>query len=366
MISESARACIRRRKDYIPGKPVEEVQRELGLTDIIKMASNENPFGASPKALEAIIREMQENANRYPESLCTELAEKVAARLGVKPGNLFFDNGGDGVITMIGLTFINPGDEVIFSELTFPAYDNITTKMDGRSVVVPLTAEGDMDLDGFAAAITDKTKLIFICNPNNPTGKIVPADKLKAFLAKVPKTVAVVLDEAYYDFVESPDYPDSVSLLGEYDNIIILRTFSKVMGLAALRCGYVIAAEDCVKIMLKAREPFPVNRAAQAGALASLEDNEFYDKTVSNNAAGRRQFYEGFRALGLPYYESQTNFIYVELGADAETVFQTMLRDGVIVRPLTSQGRPQAMRISVGLPDENARTLASLKKALGK
>jgi len=366
MISESARSCIRRRKDYIPGKPVEEVQRELGITDIIKMASNENPYGTSPMALKAIAAEMAQNCNRYPEGMCTVLAEKIAARLGVKPTNLFIDNGGDGVITMLGLTFINPGDEVIFSELTFPAYDNITTKMDGKSVMIPTTSEMDADLDSFIAAITPKTKMIFLCNPNNPTGKIVKKQQMNQFLSRIPGNVVVVLDEAYYDFADDPDYPQTIPLMEEYDNLVILRTFSKVSGLAGLRCGYAIAAEDCVKIMLKAREPFPVNRAVQAAAIAAMDDTEFYQKTISSNAKGREQLYKGLDQIGLKYYPSQSNFVYIDLKTNADAVFQAMLRDGVIIRPLTSQGRPEAIRLTVGLPKENERTLVSLKKALSK
>lgn len=364
MISDIARQCIRKRRDYIPGKPVEEVKRELGLTDIIKMASNENPLGTSPKAMEAMINEIRTNANRYPESLCTELAGKVAERLGIKPSQLFFDNGGDGVITMIGLTFINPGDEIITSELTFPAYDNITVKMNGKTITVPLAADGGIDLDGYLKAITPKTKIIFVCNPNNPTGKIVKKDVLIPFIKKVPSNIMIVMDEAYYDFADDPDYPKTIPMLPDHPNMIILRTFSKVMGMAGLRCGYIISSEETIRIMLKAREPFPVNRIAQAGAVAALEDAAFYRKTISNNAEGRLQYYTAFEEMGLNYYKTQSNFIYVELGTDAETIFQKMLRDGVIVRPLGSQGRPQSMRISIGLPDDNARTIASLRKAL--
>lgn len=366
MISESARLCIRNRKDYIPGKPIEEVERELGITDVIKMASNENPLGASPRAVNAAIEEIIRKCNRYPESMCVELAKKLSGRLGVKPSNLYIDNGGDGVITMIGLTFIDRDDEVIFSELTFPAYDNITTKMGGKSVIIPLTPEGDIDLDGYLSAITPKTKMIFICNPNNPTGKILKKEKLEAFLEAVPKQAAVVCDEAYYEFVEDPDYPRTIELLEKYENLIVIRTFSKIYGLCGLRCGYAVASEDCVKILLKAREPFPVNRAAQAAALAALDDGEFVERTLSVNREGKRQLYEGFERLGLRYYPSYTNFIYVDLDKNAEAVFQSMLSDGVIIRPLTSQGRPEAARITIGLAEENERTLDSLKRALDK
>jgi histidinol-phosphate aminotransferase len=366
MISDIARQCIRKRKDYIPGKPIEEVQREYGLTDIIKMASNENPLGTSPLAVAAMIKEIQTNANRYPESLCTELASKLAMRLGVAPSQLFIDNGGDGVITMIGLTFINPGEQVITSELTFPAYENITTKMGGRMVAVPLNTDGGIDLDGFVKVITADTKLIFICNPNNPTGKIIRQDVLLPFIRRVPAHVMIVMDEAYFDFVDDPAYPQTVPLLARHPNLLILRTFSKILGLAGLRCGYAIGHEESIRMMLKAREPFPVNRIAQAGALAALDDQDFYTRTISNNLEGRRQYAEALTGMGLYFYPTQTNFVYVELGVDSEPVFRTMLADGVIVRPLGAMGRPQVMRISIGLPEENSRTIAALKKALGK
>lgn len=366
MIEEIARQCIRARKDYVPGKPIEEVQREFGLTDIIKMASNENPLGTSPLAMTAMIREIQTSANRYPESLCTALAEKVADKLGVRPSQLFFDNGGDGVITMIGLTFINPDDQVITSELTFPAYENITTKMGGRMVIVPLADDGGIDLDGFAAALSPATKVTFICNPNNPTGKIVRKDALDRFMAKVPARVLVVMDEAYFDFADDPDYPATIPMLADHPNLVILRTFSKIMGLAGLRCGFAVGNEEVIRLMHKAREPFPVNRIAQAGAMAALDDKEFYDNTIRNNVAGRLQYYSAFAEMGLRHYPTQANFIYVDLGVDSETIFRKMLLDGVIIRPLGSMGRPRVVRISIGLPEENARTISSLKRALGK
>ena len=190
MIEKVARQCILARKDYIPGKPIEEVQQELGITDIIKMASNENPLGASPKAIEAMIQEVRTNAFRYPVSLCTAMGEKLAAYLGVKPSQLYIDNGGDAVITMLGLTFLNPEDEVVTAELTFPAYENITTKMGSKLIKVPMTAQGGYDLQGIAAAITPRTKLVFLCNPNNPTGRFIPRDELLAFLEKLPDALA--------------------------------------------------------------------------------------------------------------------------------------------------------------------------------
>jgi len=367
MITQSIRPAVFSCKDYIPGKPVEEVQRELGITDILKMASNENPLGTSPKAIEAMTRELQSHSHRYPESLCVELVEQLAGLHGVNPSQILVDNGLDGVITLIGMTFIDPGDEVIYGELTFPAYENITRKMGGTCVPVPLTEDYTLDLDGIAKAVTDKTKLIFVCNPNNPTGTVLDAQQIERLLAAVPPQVGIVLDEAYCDFVENPDYPDSVQYLKQHRNVFVLRTFSKLMGLAALRIGYAMTDSEVVRAMLKLRQPFSVNRVAQAGALASLEDEAFRQETLRVNSAGRAQFYQAFDELGLRYCPSHTNFIYVELaGADSQAVFQSMLHDGVIVRPQKTPGRPDALRITFGTPEENIRTLESLKKALEK
>ncbi len=352
------------RKDYVPGKPVEEVRREYGLTEIIKMASNENPLGVSPKAMEAMLRELSENGYRYPESLCTELAEKMARKLRVAPEELYFDNGADGVITMLGMTFIDPGDEVVASELTFPAYENITAKMGGTLVRVPQLADGGIDLYGMRRAVTPKTKLVFICNPNNPTGKYLPGRELAAFLDAVPKSAGVVFDEAYCDYADEPDYPDSLRLLPRHDNLILLRTFSKAAGLAGLRCGYAVASRDVVAVLLKSREPFPVNRIAQAGALAALDDEEFLQRTLAVNRAGRAQYYAAFARMGLDYYKTQTNFVYATLDVPADAVFHRMLLDGVIIRPLTSMGRPYAVRITIGLPEENEKAIGSLENAL--
>lgn len=365
MIEKVARQCIMVRKDYIPGKPIEEVQKELGITDIVKLASNENPLGTSPKAIEAMVKEVQSSSHLYPVSLCTALTEKLADYLGVRPGQIFIDNGGDAVITMFGMTFINPGDEIITADLTFPAYENITTKMGGTIIKVPLTDDGDFDLDGIYAAIGPKTKVVFICNPNNPTGRMLDHDSLLSFMERVPEDVIMFVDEAYHEFVDDPGYIQTIPLLDRFPNLVIMRTFSKVMGMAGLRCGYCIANEDVIKVMLKAREPFPVNRIAQAGALAALDDKDFVSRTIENNAAGRKQFYAALEEMGLEYYPTQTNFIYVNLKCNAEDVFQALLREGVIIRPLGAQGMPEAARISIGLPEENERCIKGLKKILG-
>ncbi|MHC1719947.1 MAG: histidinol-phosphate transaminase [Clostridiaceae bacterium] len=364
-VEKITRPSILKCRDYVPGKPVEEVRRELGLTDIIKMASNENPLGTSPKALAAIIEEMNSSCNRYPESLCVELRQRLSQLHKVNEAQIFIDNGLDGVITMLGLTFISPEDEIIFGDVTFPAYGNITRKMGGVCVEVPLTKDNRLDLDGFAKAITSKTKMVFVCNPNNPTGTIITAEELDKLLAVVPEDVLVIMDEAYFEFADDPGFPDSLIYLPKYKNMIVLRTFSKIMGLAALRIGYAIADESLIRVMLKAREPFPVNRAAQAGALASLDDHEFVEKTLQVNLSGRKQLTVGLSELGLTVYPSQTNFVYGELnGQDSKKIFEAMLHDGVIIRPQKASGRLDALRISIGTQEENTATLASLKKAL--
>jgi histidinol-phosphate aminotransferase len=364
-VARLARQCVLARKEYVPGKPVEEVRRELGIVDIIKMASNENPLGTSPLALEAMIEELRQSAHRYPESLCHDLIAKLADVHDLKPDRFFIDNGGDGVITMIGLTFIDPGDEVVMGQITFPAYENITTKMGGECVRVPLTSDYRLDVEGIISAVTPKTKIVFLCNPNNPTGTIIVQEEFERLLSSLPETVLLVTDEAYYDFADDPAFPQSVPYLYDYPNLIILRTFSKIMGLAGIRVGYAMAHPDIIKIMLRAREPFPVNRPAQAGALAALDDVDFVRRTLQVNSEGREQYYQAFEAMELTWYPTQTNFIFVDLGRPAEPPFQAMLRDGVIVRPLTSIGEPNGMRITIGTAEQNERTIAALSKALG-
>jgi histidinol-phosphate aminotransferase len=364
-IETLTRQCILARKEYIPGKPVEEVQRELGLSDIIKLASNENPLGTSPLALAAMMRELQNNANRYPESHCHDLTARLAEVLKVAEDQIFIDNGLDGVITMLGLTFIDPGDEVVFGALTFPAYENITAKMDGRCIVAPLTADYRLDIDALIAAITPRTKLIFLCNPNNPTGTIVTREEYGRLLGALPETVLLISDEAYYDFADDLRYPNGLEYLAQHPNLVVLRTFSKVMGLAGLRVGYAVANPAVVKAMLKAREPFPVNRIAQAGALAALDDVDFVRRTLAVNREGRSFLTEALQVMGLKAVPSQTNFIFVDVGQPAEPVFQAMLREGVIVRPVNSPGERSFLRITIGTREENVRTLGALAKAVG-
>jgi histidinol-phosphate aminotransferase len=363
-IERLARPCILKRKDYVPGKPIEEVRRETGITDLVKVASNENPLGPSPRALQAMIVELRDQGHRYPDSLCFDLRNKLAEVHGLSPSHFFIDNGEDGVITMLGLTFINPGDEVVFGAVTFPAFENITTKMNGVCVSVPMTPDHRLDMAGFASALSSRTKMVFVCNPNNPTGTMVSRGELERLLGCISESTIVVCDEAYNEFADSPEFPKTIAYLDRYPNLVILRTFSKIMGLAGVRVGYAIANPEVVRVMLKSREPFPVSRPAQAGALAAIDDADFVRRTLEVNREGKTQLYAELDQMGLQYCRSHANFVMVDLGTPAEPVFQAMLKEGVIVRPLGSFGLSNCIRISISTHEENARTLNALRGVL--
>ncbi len=363
-IQKMVRKCILNRKEYIPGKPIEEVEREYGITDIIKLASNENPLGASPLAIEAMTREIRKNSHLYPESLCYDLTRKLAVKFGLPPESVFIDNGADGVITMLGFTFLNPEDEVVFPDISFPAYDNIAAKMGAKSVRIPMRRDFAIDVDAMIKAVNQHTKLIFLCNPNNPTGLMTTKTEFEQLIAQTPENVLIISDEAYFEFADHKDYPDTLSYLGNHKNLIILRSFSKIMGLAGLRVGYAMADLEIVKMMLKAREPFPVNRIAQAGALAALDDHEFVEKTRRLNQEGLHFYYDAFKAMGLTSYKSHTNFIMVDVGMDADFVFEELLKKGIIVRPLKAQGINNGLRITVGLMEQNHLVIKALKEIL--
>jgi histidinol-phosphate aminotransferase len=351
-------------KGYVPGKPVEEVKRELGLEDVIKMASNENPLGTSPLAMAAMMEELRAQAHRYPESRCPKLVRRLAEVHDVPPELVYVDNGEDAVITMLGVTFLDPGDEVVFGAVTFPAYVNVATKMGAVPVPVPMTADYRLDVDAFIDAVSPRTKMLFVCNPNNPTGTFVTREEVDRLLDAVPSDVLVVLDEAYAHFADHPDYPHGPDYLADHPNLVVLRTFSKVLGLAGMRVGYALAHPDVVELMLRLREPFPVNRVAQAGAVAALDDVDFLERTVALVRRGRERFYRAFDELGLSYPRSQANFVCVDLDRPAHPVFEALLRRGVIVRPLAPYGLPQALRVTVGTEEENERTVVALQQTL--
>ncbi|HEY75337.1 MAG TPA: histidinol-phosphate transaminase [Thermoflexia bacterium] len=352
-------------RPYVPGKPIEEVQREYGLQDVVKLASNENPLGPSPKALAALEKTLRE-VHLYPDGQGYYLRQAIADHLGVTLEQVIIGNGADGVIVQTCLAYLDDGDEVIVGRSSFPVYDIYTHVMRAQLVKVPLK-EYRLDLEGMAEAITERTKIVFVCNPNNPTGTIVTQGEVESFMAEVPEHILVIFDEAYYEFVDSPEYPDTLRYVREgRRNVMVMRTFSKIYGLAGLRLGYAVAHSDTLAPLWRVKEPFAVNRLAQIAGIAALEDEEFVRRSVEANREGRRYLYRQFERLGLFYVESHTNFVLVRIGPEAREVAERLLRRGVIVRPCTGYDLPEFLRITVGSPDQNARLIDALEEALAE
>ena len=354
---------ISRLRPYVPGKPIEEVQRELGLKDIIKLASNENPLGPSPRALEALMAAAGGVA-LYPEGSAPALRRAVSQAVGMPEDTLVFGNGSDEVLHLLALTFLQPGDETVQGDPSFAMYEIYATQCDAVPVLVPLK-DFTHDLDAMADAVTDKTRMVFIANPNNPTGTIVRRETVARFLDRIPRDVLVVLDEAYDEYVDDPAKPDLRSLVLEGRNIVILHTFSKAYGLAGLRVGYGIMRPEIAALLNRVRSPFNVNLPAQAAAAAALDDKEHVSRTVALNALGRDYFYTEFERMGLPYVPSQGNFVLVDVGRDARAVFEALQHKGIIVRSAHGMGLPRHIRVSTGTMPQNQRFIAALKDVLG-
>ncbi len=353
-------------RPYAPGKPIAEVKRELGLSEVIKLASNENPEGPLPAVVEAIVKAIPE-INRYPDASCYELNLKLADFLGVKPANLIFGNGSNEVIDIIIRALISPGENVVFSAHSFIVYQLTTAVHFECGRPVPLAAGDKHDLPGMAAAVDDKTKLVIICNPNNPTGTYNTAAEFSRFLERIPDHVMVAVDEAYYEYVMAEDFPQTLGMLAEHPNLVILRTFSKIHSLAGMRIGYGIAHEDFIGQLHKTREPFNVNALSQVAALACIEH---WDEVAGRAARNRQQLdwlCAELSALGLDVVPSQTNFVLVRVQGKAGEFTRQLLARGVIVRPMDAFGLGEgAMRISVGLPHENRKCVQALKEIVGR
>lgn len=350
-------------KPYEPGKPVEELKRELNISHIIKMASNENPLGPSKKAIRAMKRAMV-SVNRYPDGSCYYLKEALSKNLNVSPQNLIIGNGSNEIIELALRTFLSKGEEVIMSEPSFLIYDIACRVAEGSPVVVPLK-DFKPDLDNIRNSITDKTKLIFIDNPNNPTGRSAGEAEVERFLERLPNSVIVVFDEAYNEFVEKEDFPDTIRYIGR-KNIIILRTFSKAHGLSGLRIGYGIAEKEIIQYMDRVRQPFNVNSVAQMAAIASLEDKEHIANSKLVISEGKKFLYENLDSMGLNYIKSDTNFILIDVGRSDREVFEKMLKRGVIVRPMEVYKLNNYIRVTVGLMAENRRFVKVLREVLSK
>ena len=348
---------------YQPGRPIEEVARELGLPaeGIIKLASNENPFGPSPLALAAMQKALA-GVNLYPDGNAFYLKQKLAAKLGVEPANLVLGNGSNEIIEFTGHALLASGADVVVSQYCFAVYPIVTALFGANLITVPAKNYGH-DLPAMLHAITPRTRLVFVANPNNPTGTLAPREEVIEFVNEVPDDVLLVMDEAYIDFLEDPLDLVSLVRLGTRPNLILMRTFSKIYGLAGLRIGYGVGNPELVAALEKIRQPFNINLLAQTAALAALDDVEHVRKTRVNNFTGLDSFKRAFRDLKLEYIPSFANFMLVRVG-DGQRFFEALQKQGVIVRPMGGYQLPEWIRISIGTPQENERCLAALKMAL--
>jgi histidinol-phosphate aminotransferase len=349
---------------YEPGKPIEEVERELGIHNAIKLASNENPLGPSDRVQTAIVAALAA-LNRYPDGSGFYLRQALAKRHGFTPDQIVLGNGSNELIELLVRAFLRPGDEAVVPHPSFVVYPMIVQASGGIRVMVMLR-DHRLDLEAMARAITPMTKIVFIANPNNPTATIVTADEVEHFMARVPEQTIVVFDEAYIEFAMGPDFPDTLAYVKQGRKVVVLRTFSKAASLAGLRVGYGVAEADAVALMNRIRQPFNVNSLAQVAALAALEDESHILECVRMIEAGRHYLYEEFTALGLRYVPSRANFIIADVGRSATEIYQKLLHEGVIVRPMTPFGMETALRITVGTPEENRRLVKALRTVLGK
>jgi len=350
--------CVTKIQPYVPGKPIEELERELGITDIVKLASNENPLGPSDKVL-AAIAEASRDVTRYPDGNGFTLKVALAEKYKLNTNQVTLGNGSNDVLELIARAFVSPEEEVMFSQYAFAVYPLVTQAIGAKAVIAAARDYGH-DLQAMSTLISSKTKLIFIANPNNPTGTYLPVNELEAFIAQVAEQTLVVLDEAYVEYGEQDI--DSISLLNKYPNLIITRTFSKAYGLAGLRVGYALSHPEVADLLNRIRQPFNVNSLALAAAKVALTDDDYIVKTKQHNDAGMSQLLAGLAVLGLSAIPSKGNFITVDVKRNGEEVFAELLRLGVIVRPVSNYGLPKHIRVSIGLEHENQRFLDALGK----
>lgn len=349
---------IRELSPYVPGKPIEELERELGLTDTVKLASNENPLGPSPKAMEAL-RGALEQVFRYPDGASFALRAALARHLDVEPDQLVFGCGGDEILELLAKTFLRPGDEVVYGWPSFAMYPIVSRGMGATPVQVPLDADFSYDLPAILSAITPRTRVVMLCNPNNPTGTSFGAAAFAEFVGELPDDVVLLVDEAYYEYVRRSDFPDVIELTRTRPGTIILRTFSKIYGLAGLRIGYGICDRELAGYLERARHPFNVNRLAEVAALAALGDLEHVERTREMNDAGANFLTESLEALGCRVWPTDANYLLVEIGPD---YYDKLLHEGVIVRPMRGFGLDAHLRVSIGTPAENERLVKAIER----
>jgi histidinol-phosphate aminotransferase len=362
-IAGLTRPILHKMKKYSPGKPIWEVQQELGLKDVIKLSSNENPLGASPLAKEAINQYVHE-LNRYPDADTTKLREAISIHYEVEPNQIIVGNGGDEIITLISETFLEEGDEIIVPTPTFSEYEFGGHLMGANVVNVTLDDRFEYDFSAILKSITDKTKLIYLCSPNNPTGTYIKKTELDGFLRELPDRVIVVLDGAYSQYATSSDYTNGLEYVKAGLPLIVIQTFSKIYGLAGIRVGYGISSKEIVQSIHKVREPFNVNMLAQVAAEAAIRDVRHVENSLNANQEGKAILYEAFQSLGLNYIESMANFILVDVGVNASIVFERLLEKGIIVRNGNVWGLPNHLRITVGTKSEIDALIGALKDIL--
>jgi histidinol-phosphate aminotransferase len=343
---------------YQPGKPIEELERELGIRGSVKLASNENPLGPSPKAVEAM-RAAAEGVNRYPDGSSFRLREALSRRLGIEPNQLVFGTGADEVIGLIAKSFLGPGDEAVFAWPSFAMYPIAVNGMGATPVPVPLDANLVHDLPAMAAAVGEQTRVILVCNPNNPTGTSVGAEIFDRFAAALPEGVILVVDEAYFEYVRRDDFPDSLGWVSRRPGTAVLRTFSKIYGLAGLRVGYGVMDPELAGYLERVRHPFNVNLLGETAALAALDDHEHVERTLRVNREGAGILARELEALGIEVWPTDANFLLAKTGAGS---YELLLREGVIVRPLDGFGLPEHVRITIGTAKENEKLVKALQR----
>lgn len=344
---------------YQPGKPSDELERELGISNIVKLASNENPLGPSPLALDAIQGGLTE-LTRYPDGNGFALKQALSEKHAIATNQITLGNGSNDVLELITRAFAEPGREVIFSQYAFAVYPLATQSVNATSVVTPAKNWGH-DLEAMLAAITEHTSIIFVANPNNPTGTALTRDEICDFLSRVPERVIVVLDEAYIEYNQDGNFPDGLTLLDGFSNLVVTRTFSKAWGLAGLRIGYSVSNAEIADVLNRVRQPFNANSLALAAATAALSDNDYLAKSVDLNRRGMQQLVTAFERLGYDYIPSLGNFVCYDTKGSGVDVYRSMLQQGVIVRPVSNYGMERHLRVSVGLPEENARFIEVLE-----
>lgn len=357
-----ARKCIFNLSPYIPGKPIEEVKRELGIDDIVKLASNENPLGPSPRALEAM-RAALENIGQYPEGSCYELRHALARHMQVEPDMLFFGAGADEIIHYLGVALLESGDEVIQAHPSFVQYRAAATLMDCKTHMVPLK-DWAHDLEAMLDRVNERTKMFFITNPNNPTGTVVTADAVENVMNSLPERCLLVLDEAYYEYVDDLGYTRSIDWVKQGRGVITLRTFSKVYAMAGLRIGYGVAPSWLIDILERVRAPFNVNSVAQVGAIESLADPDQVTRSREQNHRAKQYLYAELDRMGVPYTPTQANFLWIDVQRDCGEVFTELLKRGVIVRTGDVFGSPTHIRVTTGTDEQNQRFVATLREVL--